>query len=44
LKLHQRKIVDSVAADHPSDAQWVAMAKQYFKKFDSMAADPSTRV
>jgi len=34
-------IVDSVAADHPSDAQLVAMAKQYFKKFDNMAADPS---
>ncbi len=34
-------IVDSVAADHPSDAQLVAMAKQYFQKFDKMAADPS---
>ena len=34
-------IVDSIAADHPSDAQLVAMAKQYFKKFDNMAADPS---
>ena len=34
-------IVDSVAADHPSDAQLVALARQYFKKFDSMAADPS---
>jgi stalled ribosome rescue protein Dom34 len=37
-------IVDSVAADHPSDAQLVALAKQYFKKFDVMAADPSTGV
>lgn len=36
-----RQIVDSVATDHPSDAQLVAMAKQYFKKFDTMAADPS---
>jgi hypothetical protein len=26
--------------DHPSDAQLVAMARQYFKKFDQMAADP----
>ena len=34
-------VVDSVAADHPSDAQLVAMARQYFKKFDAMAADPS---
>lgn len=36
-------IVDSVATDHPSDAQLVAMARQYFKKFDTMTADP-TRV
>jgi stalled ribosome rescue protein Dom34 len=34
-------IVDSVTADHPTDAQLVAMARQYFKKFDAMAADPS---
>lgn len=34
-------VVDSVAADHPSDAQLVAMARQYFKKFDNMAADPA---
>jgi stalled ribosome rescue protein Dom34 len=34
-------IVDSIASDHPSDTQLVAMAKQYFKKFDAMAADPS---
>lgn len=34
-------IVDSVVADHPSDAQLVALARQYFKKFDTMAADPS---
>jgi hypothetical protein len=33
--------VDSVAADHPSDALLVALARQYFKKFDAMAADPS---
>ncbi|MFZ3219066.1 MAG: hypothetical protein WA174_03480 [Rhodoferax sp.] len=32
---------DSVSADHPTDGQLVAMARQYFKKFDSMAADPS---
>jgi stalled ribosome rescue protein Dom34 len=37
-----KAVVDSVAADHPSDAQLVAMARQYFKKFDNMAADPST--
>ncbi len=34
-------IVDSVPTDHPSDGQLVAMARQYFKKYDSMAADPS---
>ena len=34
-------IVDSVSADHPTDGQLVAMARQYFKKFDNMAADPS---
>ena len=33
-------IVDNVASDHPSDAQLVAMARQYFKKFDQMTADP----
>lgn len=35
------RVVDSVAADHPTDAQLVAMARQYFKKFDNMAGDPS---
>ena len=34
-------VVDSVASDHPTDAQVVAMARQYFKKFDNMAADPA---
>jgi len=34
-------IVDSVSTDHPTDGQLVAMARQYFKKFDNMAADPS---
>ena len=34
-------VVDSIASDHPSDAQLVAMAKQYFKRFDAMGADPS---
>lgn len=36
-----RTIVDSVSADHPTDAQLVALARQYFRKFDAMAADPS---
>lgn len=35
------RIVDSIASDHPSDAQLAALAKQYFKKFNAMAADPS---
>ena len=34
-------IVDSIASDHPSDNQLVALARQYFKKFDAMAADPT---
>ena len=34
-------IVDSIATDHPSDNQLVALARQYFKKFDAMAADPT---
>ena len=34
-------IVDSIASDHPTDPQLAAMAKQYFKKFDAMAAVPS---
>ena len=34
-------IVDSIATDHPTDKQLVALARQYFKKFDAMAADPS---
>ena len=33
-------IVDNVASDHPSDAQLVAMSRQYFTKFDKMTADP----
>lgn len=36
-----KSIVDSVPSDHPSDNQVVAMARQYFKKFDQMASDPS---
>jgi stalled ribosome rescue protein Dom34 len=30
-------IVDSIASDHPSDAQLVALAKQYFKKYDALS-------
>jgi stalled ribosome rescue protein Dom34 len=33
--------VDSIVSDHPSDAPLVALARQYFKKFDAMAADPT---
>lgn len=32
---------DSVIAGHPGDAQLVALASQYFRKFDTMAADLS---
>ncbi|MDD0841053.1 hypothetical protein PSQ40_20920 [Curvibacter sp. HBC61] len=45
-QLHQKAvaalIVDSLSADHPSDPQLVALARQYFKKFDQRAADPAT--
>jgi len=34
-------IVGSVASDHPTDPQLVGLARQYFKKFDRMAANPS---
>ena len=35
------KIVDSVVADRSTDAQWVAMAHQYFEKFDNRVAHSS---
>ena len=38
-----KAIVDVVNSDHPSDAQLVAMARQYFLKFDQKAADPTQR-
>jgi hypothetical protein len=31
----------SVASDHPTDPQLVSLARQYFKKFDRMGANPS---
>ncbi len=34
-------IVDSIASDHPTDAQVVAMARQYFKKFDQTTVNPT---
>ena len=37
-----KAIVDSIAADHPTDGQLVALARKYFARFDNMAADPST--
>ncbi len=38
-----KAIVDVVSTDHPSDAQLVAMARQYFLKYDQKAADPTQR-
>ena len=38
-----KAVVDVVTSDHPSDAQLVAMARQYFLKHDQLAADPSQR-
>ncbi len=35
-----KRIVDNIPADHPTDKQLVALARQYFKKFDNMAPDP----
>jgi stalled ribosome rescue protein Dom34 len=35
-KVLEGRIVDNVAADHPSDGQLVAMARQYFLKYDAM--------
>ena len=34
-------IVGSVVSDHPSDPQLAGLARQYFKKFDRMGANPS---
>ncbi len=38
-----KAIVDVVSSDHPTDAQLVAMARQYFLKYDQTAADPTQR-
>ena len=38
-----KAIVDVITSDHPTDAQVVAMARQYFVKFDQLAADPAQR-
>lgn len=38
-----KAIVDVVNSDHPTDAQLVAMARQYFLKYDQSAADPTQR-
>jgi hypothetical protein len=40
-KAVDQAIVDVVACDHPSDAQMVAMARQYFLKYDRMAGTPT---
>ncbi len=36
------RIVGSIASDHPTDAQLVALARKYFLRHDQMGADPST--
>lgn len=38
-----KAIVNVINSDHPSDAQVVALARQYFQKFDQQAADPTQR-
>ena len=35
-------VVDLVVSDHPSDGPLFALARQYFRKVNNMAADPST--
>jgi stalled ribosome rescue protein Dom34 len=36
-----RVIAGSVVSDHPTDPQLASLARQYFKKFDRMGANPS---
>jgi len=36
-------VVGVVNSDHPTDGQLVAMARQYFLKYDQLAADPTQR-
>ena len=38
-----QRFVASVASDHPTDAQLVALARKYFVKFDQMAGDPGRK-
>lgn len=38
-----KAVVDVLTTDHPSDAQVVAMARQYFTRYDQTAADPGQR-
>lgn len=37
------RFVASVAADHPSDHQLVALARKYFHGYDQMSADPGRK-
>ncbi len=38
-----KAVTNVINADHPTDAQLVAMARTYFLKFDQKAVDPSQR-
>jgi stalled ribosome rescue protein Dom34 len=38
-----RAVVHVVNSDHPSDAQLVALARQYFQRFDRTTVDPAQR-
>lgn len=40
-KTIDKAIVDVVNSDHPSDGQLVAMAKQYFLKYDKLQGKPA---
>ena len=43
ISVGDKCIIDVLSSDHPTDAQVVAMARQYFLKYDQTAADPSQR-
>ena len=34
-------IIENIPSDHPTDPQLIALAREYFVKFDKMAGDPS---
>jgi stalled ribosome rescue protein Dom34 len=39
----QGRILDSIAADHPSDGELAALARRFFARRDALGADPALR-